>query len=397
MKTLGAIKLLLEEYKQHVERIVAPTKKEYDKQVKLVYDNTMSKLSKLSQLFPDIMPLGDGSKLSDVDIQNLIAYLKRSVETKYSAPLLPSFDSFQKNIYGMNFNIPAFEAWQGGSSKEANFVIHYDKTTESDAVSAMNYLVGNMLLSLPIKRVHLNVVDLNLSGMGALFTTTTRLDPSLCRYVGEPQQLNDFCREMQQRMVSIFRECGDLVKYNEQNQTSRYPFEVVVLLDYPNMYDYVAQQLTALFENGHKGGIYFVVMHNTDVQMSGQKVSLIDKKEHYTEIDLLALADVPKSCLEDETMAKSFFNYINEEAKQQPKAKIVKVNYDEMFKKPYDDTLSIIEVPIGEEPDGNKINFLMNAVDHIHSFIIRYTTPSTALIIDTINPNKVHNLSPILV
>lgn len=370
MKTLGAIKLLLEEYKQHVERIVAPTKKEYDKQVKLVYDNTMSKLSKLSQLFPDIMPLGDGSKLSDVDIQNLIAYLKRSVETKYSAPLLPSFDSFQKNIYGMNFNIPAFEAWQGGSSKEANFVIHYDKTTESDAVSAMNYLVGNMLLSLPIKRVHLNVVDLNLSGMGALFTTTTRLDSSLCRYVGEPQQLNDFCREMQQRMVSIFRECGDLVKYNEQNQTSRYPFEVVVLLDYPNMYDYVAQQLTALFENGHKGGIYFVVMHNTDVQMSGQKVSLIDKKEHYTEIDLLALADVPKSCLEDETMAKSFFNYINEEAKQKPKAKIVKVNYDEMFKKPYDDTLSIIEVPIGEEPDGNKINFLMNAVDHIHSFII---------------------------
>ena len=41
MKTIKAIKLLLEEYKQHVERIVARSKTDYDKQVKIAQAETM--------------------------------------------------------------------------------------------------------------------------------------------------------------------------------------------------------------------------------------------------------------------------------------------------------------------------------------------------------------------
>lgn len=370
MKTIKAIKLLLEEYKQHVERIVARSKTDYDKQVKVAQAETMGKLKKLSMLFPDIMPVDNGGNLSEKDMEIMLANLKRRVEIKYSARLLPSVETLRDEIYGTEFNTPAFIEWQGATSKEANFVIDYDKSNVKDAISAMNYLVGNMLLSLPIKRVHLNFVDLNFTGAAQLFTKN--LDKSLYRdLIVDTQQLNDFCKEMQQRMVTLLQECGNLVEYNEQNQTYRYPYEIVVLLDYPNMYDYVAQQLAALFENGHKGGIYFVVLHNTDIKPSNQNKSLIDMTDHYSVLNLKNLKDANTlSLLENKSLSKYVFNYINEEATRKPEAKEVKADYEEMYKHPYEDTDSIIEVAIGEEPGGKKINFLMNAVDHIHCFII---------------------------
>ena len=370
MKTIKAIKLLLEEYKQHVERIVARSKTDYDKQVKAAQAETMGKLKKLSMLFPDLMPADNESNMSEKDMEIMLANLKRRVEMKYSARLLPSVETLRDEIYGTEFNTPAFIEWQGATSKEANFVIDYDKSNVKDAISAMNYLVGNMLLSLPIKRVHLNFVDLNFTGAAQLFTKN--LDKSLYRdLIVDTQQLNDFCKEMQQRMVTVLQECGNLVEYNEQNKTYRYPYEIVVLLDYPNMYDYVAQQLAALFENGHKGGIYFVVLHNTDIKPSNQNKSLIDMTDHYSELDLKSVKQAKHiSYLENPSISKQLFDYINEEAQKKPKARVVKADYDEMYKRPYEDTDSIIEVPIGEEPGGKKINFLMNAVDHFHCFIL---------------------------
>lgn len=369
-KTIQAIKLLLEEYKQHVERIVARTKEDYDKQVKAAQAETMGKLKKLSMLFPDIMPVNTGENMSASEVETMIDNLKQRVEMKYSARLLPSGEMLHDEIYGAEFDTPTFTEWQGATSKEANFVISYNKSTAKEAISAMNYLVGNMLLSLPIKRVHLNFVDLNFTGGAQLFTKN--IDKSLFRdLIVDSQQLNDFCKEMQQRIATVIQECGNIVEYNEQYQSCSYPYEVVVLLDYPNMYEYVAQQLAALFENGHKGGIYFVVLHNSDVQLPNQNKSLIDMKDHYSALDLKSMKAAKYiSQLENPNISKQLFHYINKEAQRKPKARVVKADYEEMFKRPYEDTDSIIEVPIGEEPGGNKINFLMNAVDHIHCFIL---------------------------
>ena len=373
MKTIQAIKLLLEEYKQHIERIVAQTKKEYDQDVKKAQAETMGKLKKLSMLFPDIMPVNDVGSMKANEVETMIANLKRRVETKYSARLLPSTQMLHDNIYGTDFYTPTFTEWQGATSKEANFIISYDKSMVNDAISAMNYLVGNMLLSLPIKRVHLNFVDLNFTGGAQLFTKN--LDKSLFRdLIVDPQQLNDFCKELQQRMVTVLQDCGSLVEYNEQNQTYRYPYEVVVLLDYPNMYDYVAQQLAALFENGHKGGIYFVVLHNTDVKLSNQNNSLLDMKDHYSVLNLKRMKTAKHiSLLESPGISKHLFRYINEEAKKEPEAKVMKADYEEMYQCPYEDTDSIINVPVGKKPDGEMVSFQMDTTQHVHSFIIGQT------------------------
>ena len=374
MKTVQAVKLLLEEYRQHVERIVATTKKDYDKQVCAAYDDTITKLKKLYLLFPDILSFGDMDSLTEGEMRSLIETISKRVSQKYSAKLLPSGKMLRDDVCGTEFTTPAFIAWQGAASKEANFVIRYTKDTFGPAVLAMNYLVSNMLLSLPIGSVHLNFVDLNFSGGAQLFTKN--LDKSLFRdLIVDSNQLNDFCKEMQQRMVTILQECGNLAEYNEQNHTILYPYEVVVLLDYPNMYDYAAQQLASLFENGYKGGIYFVVLHNTDQEAVPGMKSLVDMKEHYSD-DIKIFRKTSSgvvshvSCLEKGLQGELLFNYINAAAKHKPAAKVLKTDVVKLYQQPYMDTNSIIEVPIGEMSNGSKVNFLMNTIDHIHCFIL---------------------------
>ena len=115
---------------------------------------------------------------------------------------------------------------------------------------------------------------------------------------------------MQERMVTVLQECRYLTEYNEQNQAFWLPYEVVVLLDYPNKYDYVSEQLSSLFENGYKWGIYFVVLNNLDIVPRSQKESLVAMKDHYTIVGL----DGPRSVLEEGRLSQAFFRYMKEEA-----------------------------------------------------------------------------------
>lgn len=374
MKTIQAIKLLLEEYKQHVERIVAVTRKDYEKQIEAAYNDTQEKLKKLYLLFPDILSSSAIDCLTEKEIKTFVDTLSRRAMQKYSARLLPSGKMLRDEVCGKEFITPAFISWQGETGKEANFVIRYTKETFGPAVSAMNYLVSNMLLSLPIGSVHLNFVDLNFTGGAHLFTKN--LDKSLFRdLIVDSNQLNDFCKEMQQRMVTVLQECGNLAEYNEQNHTLLYPYEIVILLDYPNMYDYAAQQLAALFENGYKGGIYFVVLHNTDLTPASGMKSLVDMKDHYSD-DIKIFSKTssgvvsPVSCLESGLLGERLFEYINSGAQRKPEAKVLKADISKLYRQPYVYTDDTIEVPLGETSNGGKVNFLMNTVDHIHCFIL---------------------------
>ena len=310
MKTIQAIKLILEDCRQRIERIVARTKKEYDIQVKEAIDEAQTKLKKLYMLFPDIMPVSDTEGMSKHDIEVMIENLQKRVSAKYSAHLLPTGNVLCDEICGHKIVTPAFSAWQGGTAKEGNFVISYDKSNEKDAVAAMNYLVGNMLLSLPIKRVHLNFIDLKGAATGQLFTKN--LDKTLFKAIFNETAINDLLDDLDKRREIILTDCGNLVEYNEENQINLYPYEVVVLFDYPNeRYNHVEQKLYAMFENGYRSGIYFVVMHDTGIKSGLRTKSLVEMTDCFTAIDLNAFAKTGVvSCFEDKLTRKEFFGFI---------------------------------------------------------------------------------------
>ena len=370
MKTIQAIKLLLEDCRQRINRIVARTKKDYEAQVKEEIEVTMARLKNLYMLFPDLMPVSDTSNLTKEDIAVMIQTLEERVSKKYSARLMPTGNVLCDEICGHKIITPAFSPWQGGTAKEGNFVISYNKSNEKDAVSAMNYLVGNMLLSLPIKKVHLNFVDLKGAATGQLFTRN--MDKTLFKAIFNESSMNNLLDDLDKRREIILTDCGNLVEYNEENQVNLYPYEVVVLFDYPNeRYNHAGQKLYSMFENGYRSGIYFVVMHDTSAKYESRSKSLIDMEDCYTEIDLAAYAKAkPVSRLEDKVTSKALFGYMDKVVKDDDTVKPIKYDYQGLSALPYQDLECELEIPVGQEPTGDQINVIMNDVDHFHTFIL---------------------------
>ena len=370
MKTIQAIKLILEDSRQRIDRIVALTKKDYDAQVKAEVDKTIETLKKLYMLFPDIIPVSDTSNLTKEDIDVMLQTLKERVSKKYSARLLPTGNVLCDEICGHKIVTPAFSAWQGGTAKEGNFVISYSKSEENDAVAAMNYLIGNMLLALPIKRVHLNFIDLKGGAAGQLFTRN--LDKTLFKAIFNEAAMNDLLDDLDKRREIILTDCGNLVEYNEENQVNLYPYEVVVLFDYPNeRYNHVEQKLYAMFENGYRSGIYFVVLHDTGIKSGLRTKSLVEMTDCFTAIDLNTFAKTGVvSCFEDKLTRKEFFGYIEKSVKEADNIKPIKYDYQALSECPYEELECVMEIPVGQEPTGDQINVVMNDVDHFHTFIL---------------------------
>ena len=374
MKTISAFNRLLREFELRIESIVTLDKDEYGKEVERARQDVKEKLLLLRQVFPDLVQVNYDSAVKKDEADRIIQGLRRRVTNKYAADIIATGETIKETIYGTDFYLPSFSEWQTGS-EPANFVISYNKAILPQAQKALNTLVANMLISLPIKAVHLNFVDLNYTGGAALFSQN--LDKSLFRdLVVSSQQLDDLCKEMQSRMVTTLQECGALPKYNKEHQLFKYPYEIIVLLDYPNMYDHVSEQLVPLFRNGHKGGVYFVVMNNEDADLPNGKTSLLTLKDCYQEIDLDRISDNcgglihVTSLLDNPGISNAVFAYINEEASRKPKTMVMKQDFDGLFTKAYTDTDSLIEVPVGKEASGKTVYFQMDTVSHVHSFIL---------------------------
>lgn len=374
MKTINTFNRLLREFELRLDSIVSLNKDDYKKEVELAKDDVKEKFLLLRQIFPELVQVNYDSAVGKDETERIIQGLRRRMANKYTSELIATGETIKETISATDFYLPFFTEWQTGTER-SNFVINYSKASLPKAQKALNTLVGNMLISLPIKSIHLNFVDLDYSGGASLFTQN--LDKSLFRdLVVSTQQLDDLCKEMQGRMATIVQECGDLSKYNKDYQTFKYPYEVIVLLDYPNMYDYASEQLVPLFKNGHKGGVYFVVMNNTDAELSSGKTALTSLKDYYHEIDLnkvsadnSGLVHVT-SLLDNSFISKSIFKYINEEASRKPEAVVMKQDFDGLFQNNYVDTESVIEVPVGKTPEGKAVSFQMDAISHVHSFIL---------------------------
>ncbi len=375
MKTINAINTLLRDYGLRVDRIAARTESDFKKEEKVAQDDILGKFQMLRQVFPELVQVNYDSSVSEEETARTLQNLRHRVENKFVSELLFTGESVKRTVFGTDFHVPYFTEWQSGSSP-ANFVISYKKSTLPQVQKALNTLVGNMLISLPIKAVHLNFVDLAFTRMTSLFTAN--LDESLYEVIPDAQKLDELCKRMQDRMVASLK-YGEIPQYNKEHKAIKYPYEVIVLTDYPNMYDYVSDQLASLFKNGYGGGIYFVVLHNTEAQSSSSKASLISFKDCYKQIDLDNVTSGNDGLVyvtpvwDNKKVSNAIFNYINEEAKREPEKVVVKPDYEELYKTQYKETDSVIEVPVGQTSSGKIIPFRMDSIQHIHSFIIGQT------------------------
>ena len=154
----------------------------------------------------------------------------------------------------------------------------------------MNQLVVDMLLSLPSRSINIHFVDLAFSAQASFLTRN--LDEKIYgKLISSSNDWNHLKDSLREKMAKALEEYGDVAKYNDSKNRVVVPYDVVVINDYQKCVNEMSD-LDALFENGHKGGIYFILMNNLDFKSDRDIDSLMALKDFYQVLELRILATI---------------------------------------------------------------------------------------------------------
>ena len=190
--------------------------------------------------------------------------------------------------------------------------------------------------------------------------------------MGNWNQLKD---ELRAKMAKSLEDYGDVAKYNESKNKVVVPYDVVVVTDYQKCLNDM-RDIDALFENGHKGGIYFVLLNNLDFKNDRDIDSLLALTDFYQVLDAENFGKYTKDAvirctpvLDNPILAKACFNYINEGA-ELPQVAAATVDHDKMLSGGFAPIDKAMVIPVGSSDTGDLVDFTLDTVSHIHCFII---------------------------
>lgn len=310
---------------------------------------------------------------SSEDAQAILKKVSENVNKKCSASYLPDGQHTVDKVGELVIETPTIMEWQGGTAGQ-NFVISYTNKTKEVAQARLNQLILDMLLSLPGRSINLHFVDLAFSAQASFLTRNLdeKLYGKLISSPNEWQQLKDSLRA---KVAKSLEEYGDVVKYNESKNHVVVPYDVVVITDCQKCLNDM-RDLDALFENGHNGGIYFVLMNNEEFKNERDIDSLLAMTNSYQVFDASSYGDYSKDAfirctpiLDNPILAKACFNYINEGA-EQPQMEAASVDYGEMTSGGFEKIDKAMVIPVGSSEQGELVDFTLDTVSHIHCFII---------------------------
>ena len=398
MKSLKTFYHVLSEYAQKQEAITAKSKEEYEKESEEINEKTKSELLCLRDLMPDLVQIGIDSSLTRTEAKTLVERIKVNAKSRSAIDILPTGDYFKDSIQNNSFFSPKYVNWQINNREGFNFVLDYRDRDIEKANMFMNNLILNMLIGLSAKSIKLSFVDLSLSGGYELFTKG--LDESLCNStVMGAREFDDLLSNLIERMRDALQNYGDVVKYNMKANSSKIPYEVVVLINYPKNYNSNLDDLASLFENGYKGGIYFVVMNNIDVEVDEHYKSLLALEKCYQRIEITDIVTskglvnaTPIS--QNKLLVDVLLDYLNKEATHKEELPPIKADYHSLINKPFDVIDDELSVPVGETVDGQKILFRLSTVGHIHSFILGQSGSGKSVFLHNVISGAIAKYSP---
>lgn len=296
-----------------------------------------------------------------------------NVSRRTSVPYLPDGLHTKDQIGIQTFETPTIMEWMGGQSGQ-NFVINYSNKSANKAEARLNQLVVDMLLSLPSRSINIHFVDLTFSAQASFLTRN--LDEKIYgKLISSSNDWNHLKDSLREKMAKALEEYGDVAKYNDSKNRVVVPYDVVVINDYQKCVNEMSD-LDALFENGHKGGIYFILMNNLDFKSDRDIDSLMALKDFYQVLEAENFGNYSKDAfirctpiLDNPILAKACFNYINEDA-ELPQVAVTSVDYDKILSKGFETIDKAMVIPVGSSENGELVDFTIDTVSHIHCFII---------------------------
>ena len=372
MKTIKQIKQIVENIAESISSLPNGSKGEQQECIKAIGKDFSGVIGAVRDYYIPLTQFNIEFSSTE-DAQAVFQKIAENVHRKVSVAYLPDGQHTIDEVEGLKIETPTIMEWQNGELGQ-NFVINYTNGTVSQAQNLMNQLVVDMLLSLPGNSFKIHFVDLALSGQAAFLTRNldSNIYGKLISNNAEWQQLQNTLRE---KMVKSLEEYGDVVKYNESKGRVEIPYDVVVITNYRSSLKNM-QDLDPLFENGHKGGIYFILMNNQGLKNDGDIDSIMAMTSSYQALDASSYGQYDKEAfirctpiLDNPILAKACFNYINKGA-ETPQIEAASVDHDKLLSGSFEPIDKAMTIPVGTTEKGDLVDFTLDTVSHIHCFII---------------------------
>lgn len=359
-------------------------------------DESVRKLEKNAMLNPLTFPvnldrLDNWQGLVDTIAKNAL----ENEQEKRINDFIPFGGYYLDSVGGKNFISPLFISGRDIQETVGNLVISYTIDTKDRAVERLINIVFSILLSLPPKKVKLNIVDFGMEGSAGFFTSN--LDPGIYHDELIVDQ-SDYTGLLSRLSRTMAQRIKNQASCNESYIVE--PIELVLLLGDPDTYDYHWNELKPIWENGRKCGVHFIAMKNRDCFPQRNDISpaleglsymeLSSSSPQYVINDADAVRVTPIAQLAG--LARLCFEYLNKgfQAKENPVKIIDTSHIDEDYEDCRD---GVLDVEIGRG-DRSTAHFTMDIVSHIHAFILGMSGSGKSVLLHNIIANLISKYSP---
>lgn len=403
MKTLNVLRDLLLQYTNSL--------KEIDSLDENIYNSHLTELKKqidecidiLKQKEPVLFQLNYPDYLSDEDAKFFKENLRLSATTHYSINTLPIGEHFVDKINDDIFCTPKYTPWQDTHNQLQNFWIDYSTDTRESVKKQLNALLLNMLLSVPAKKLNLNIFDFSFSGLADLFTIN--LDSHLYHkdIVTNSEIAHTRIKLLLENMAIVMKKYGNIAEYNYHHKEIILPYEVVILLNYPNQYDSYIDELMPLVVNGPRCGIYFIVVNDANGELHNSNIdkNILRNGQNFKYLNA-DIEESPQNSLIRHTpfynnarLMQICFEYLREDTNKKDTRAVLKQDFLKLKEKEYEPVISEINITVGLDiEDKHPVTLRFNSGDYIHAFILGQSGSGKSVLLNNIISSAITKYSP---
>lgn len=350
--TFVYIKDLLLEYADRIKR--NPTSKE---SVNIWF---VSKIRELQNRFPQLLYTLCSP---DIELKDAITYMeniKKKVQNCYY-PIIP-------NYYANGF----MDFIDNKLIQTSNYfkLRYFSSVLHECTIDKLDIFLLSILLSIPIKKIKLTIINLE-KKIDTRFWTAY-INPKVYRIITIEDELNEFVDSLKKEILIREQKYKDFSRYCLENKEIPEKYEIVIM-DYSTIS--LCKELKNMKEEGLKKGVY--ILNLTSYCGKGNN-SLFNNKTNYVknrEDENIKYNYEKKGffmrctpLMKNKNLLHACINYINEEADAKDEMPVIICDFKSLAKNVYEKTSEMITIPVGKSE--KEVNFRMDLVNHVHSFII---------------------------
>lgn len=384
MQTLAVYDMLANALAERIQKSDKSTKEAYETSLKEAINDFLEAAKALRDSYPLLAPF---SLLGENQIDLSIGTISKNAHQYKAIPPVFTGSSFHKVVQRNKMEFPQFIDF---TFKPHVLIKPYnDQGWEEFAVKMMKQIIIGSLLSLPKGDIRVNFINPSLSNKSSFFSK--ELPSEICRVFIDRKEIISFTDSLKERIKETLRKgC----------KPKEPAYELIVLLDYPYLFDSLTEDMRILIEKGQQAGIHFIVLNDLRrVLEYKQSFDILTIKDQYfqkvegfytanekdydnTLLRTYQICDYP-------ALLKAYLDYLKDKTEEKSNKNIVNTEQD--FEVAEDE----ISVTIGSDINtSEEITIRFNSKDYIHAFILGKSGSGKSVLLNNIITSAINKYSP---